>query len=164
MMISSVRRIVAILIAVVWGILASTQALAQFPVYWVPSGSGDYNNGNNWSDEPDPLIGRGAIPDGPSLGEFASISHNGTAIVSSAIGTDPGGVVLGELAGGTGTLSITGGSLTSVAVAPTNTGNIEVGRAGRGYLNVSGGTLTAPGLAVAGEDLATGSGRECRQF
>ena len=103
--------------------IASGTARA-FDVFWLPAGTADWNNVNNWAD----TVGgapRGFVPSS-ALEDVANINNGGTATLTAAAGDTPGGVVLGAAAADSGTLSISSaGSLTSVVSASTN----EIGRA-----------------------------------
>jgi hypothetical protein len=138
-----------VLTLVVAASVGSIRESYGFDVYWLPAGSSDWNNGNNWSD----AVGgfpRGSVPSA-DFEEVAVINTGGTATLTSAAGDVVGGVVLGASPTDVGTLSISsGGSLTS-AVSSTTNGNVAVGDFGVGVLNVSGtGSLTAPTLSVGG--------------
>ncbi len=117
---------------------------AQNVVNWnVPSGNWDVPG--NW----DP----GNLPD-TTFDELANVSNGGTATVSSTISIQPGQVVLGELAGQSGTLNIANLGSLSVAFTEGNATNaaVEVGRAGTGHLVVQpGGSLSARTLTAGGE-------------
>jgi hypothetical protein len=116
-------------------------ALGQGPVdvLWVPTGTGDYNTGTNWSG-----ASFGGVPQA-IFEERAVIINGGTATLSAPGADMPGGVSLGQapVAGtvGTGTLTINaGGSLESVA-SPNTNGNVVVGAStGTGTLNMTGGS------------------------
>jgi PEP-CTERM motif len=130
--------------------------LGNFPVYWLPAGSSNYNTGANWSNTPGGAP-RGTEPDA-AFEEVGVIDNGGTATFSAPVTTSAGGFVLGQTAGQTGALGIsTGGSFTSVTSASTD-GIMHVGNGGRGYLNMTGGSLSAVGLVTAGENVTTGSG------
>src|SRR5262245_8721685 len=103
-------------------------AHAQNIVNWnVPSG--DWAVASNWD--------TGNLPD-TGFDELANISNGGTATVSSPVSVQPGQVVLGELAGQSGTLNIANGGSLTVAITGGNASNaaVEVGRAGTGHLVV----------------------------
>ena len=131
-------------IAIVIVAACAQTALAQNPVNWnVPSGNwsvpGNWNTGN--------------VPD-TNFDELANISNGGTALVTSPVSTGPGQVVLGQLAGESGTLNIGNGGNLPVTFTTGNVTNagVNVGQAGTGHLIVQpGGTLTARTLTVAGE-------------
>ena len=119
-------------------------AYAQNVVNWnVPSGNWDVPG--NWD--------TGNLPD-TAFDELANVSNGGTATVSSSVSSQPGQVVLGELAGQSGTLNIANGGSLTVAITAGNATNaaVEVGRAGTGHLVVQpGGSLSARTLTVGGE-------------
>ena len=119
-------------------------ALAQNPVNWaVPTGN--WIDPGNWD--------TGVIPD-TTFDELANVSNGGTATVSSLVSEQPGQIVLGQLAGESGTLNIAdGGSLTvTFTTGNVTSGGVNVGQAGTGHLLVQpGGSLAARTLTVAGE-------------
>jgi hypothetical protein len=123
--------------------VCSQTALAQNPVNWsVPTG--DWTVGGNWD--------TGTVPD-TNFDELANVSNGGTATVSSPVSTGPGQVVLGQLAGESGTLTIANGGILPVTFTAGNVSNggINVGQAGTGHLIVQpGGTLTARTITAAG--------------
>jgi hypothetical protein len=129
-------------------------ANADFPVYWLPTGTSNWNTATNWS------YTEGGAPraeGAPSLTfeEFGVINNGGTASLAAAIVQDTGGVELGQAATDSGTLSIGSGGVFRALNLPapnTSRGNVSVGVAGTGTLNVSGtGSLTATTLSVAGQ-------------
>jgi hypothetical protein len=118
----------------------------QTPFYWVPDDA-DYNDfdGSVWD------LG---IPPDTNFDEVATISNGGVARVTTTLVTSPAQVVLGELAGESGALSIESGGTMSVLVTPGNVtnGGINVGLGGTGVLNVlPGGTLSAGHITLGGE-------------
>jgi hypothetical protein len=119
-------------------------SLAQNPVIWnVPNG--DWAVGGNWDTED--------VPD-TNFDEQAIVSNGGTATVSSVVGIDPGEVVLGQLAGQSGTLNIANGGTLAVTFTAGNLTNaaVNVGQDGTGHLMVQpGGSLSARSMSVAGE-------------
>jgi hypothetical protein len=125
-------------------IAACTQAaLAQNPVSWTAA-TGNWSAPGNWD--------TGSVPD-TSFDELANISNGGTAMVSSPVAIGPGQVVLGQLAGESGTLNIgNGGSLpVTFTTGNVSNGGVNVGQVGTGHLIVQpGGTLTARTITVAG--------------
>ncbi len=131
-------------IAIVIVAACAQTTLAQNPVNWnVPSG--DWSVPGNWD--------TGNVPD-TNFDELANISNGGTALVTSPISIGPGQVVLGQLAGESGTLNIGNGGNLPVTFTTGNVtnGGVNVGQAGTGHLIVQpGGTLTARTLTVAGE-------------
>jgi hypothetical protein len=140
--------------AVALGVGIGTQAAnADFPVYWLPTGTSNWNTATNWS------YTEGGAPraeGAPSLTfeEFGVINNGGTASLTAAIVQDAGGVELGQAATDSGTLSIGPGGVFRALTLPapnTSRGNVSVGVAGTGTLNVTGtGSLTAATLSVAG--------------
>jgi hypothetical protein len=119
-------------------------ARAQNIVNWnVPSG--DWDVSSNWD--------TGNVPD-TDFDELAIVSNGGTATVSSPVSIQPGQIVLGELAGQSGTLNIANGGSLTVAFTEDNLTNasVEVGRAGTGHLVVQpGGSISSRTLTVGGE-------------
>ena len=160
--------------ALVAGLLMAAGTGAQaadfFANSWNNAGSsGNWSDGTNWL----LVSGFQGMPDGEGFSEFAVINNGGLATVNSAIGTSPLALYIGERAGDSGSLNITGGSLSVLDfgvlpaefvaeavdsnVRPASPGTadtvgmIVVGLGGNGNLNVSGGTLTTSrGIIVSG--------------
>lgn len=121
--------------------LSAVRSAQAFDILWVPAGSSGWNTGANWS--------LGAVPEA-AFEEVGVINNGGTATLATPISAPVGGVALGQTATDSGTLSIsTGGVFTSLASASTD-GIVNVGVAGTGTLNVTGGSLSAVGLNVGG--------------
>lgn len=137
---------------------SSTQAI---DAYWDQSFDNDYSVPSNWD--------AGVLPSS-SFDEIAVIGTDdplgaliGVSNVDSIIGTNPGGVILGQGVGTSGTLNINSGGNLIVENGPTTSGNMNVGGggAGTGILNVfSGGQLTAEALltSAASGNTITASG------
>jgi hypothetical protein len=123
-----------------------------------------WNTAGNWNQggvpQANPFLEVGVVGTSASGGVV-----DGVANITAPVTTQSGGLVLGQTAGSTGTLNISGtGTLTNVVYTPAlpaspTPGTAIIGAAGRGYLNVSGGTFAAVNMTVGGEDIATGSGR-----
>ena len=120
-------------------------ALGQSAVQWNVAGPANWTS-SSWLS--------GAPPEA-SFDEFAVIDNAGIAFVQNTP-LSPGGVILGDTGGGSGTLEIrSGGNLvvTKNTVNPPGivNGGITVGNAGRGTLTIlSGGSLTAESINSGG--------------
>jgi hypothetical protein len=114
-----------------------------FDVLWLPAGTSGWNSPANWTG--------GFVPAAASE-EVGVINNGGTATLSTAIADIAGGVVLGQAAADSGTLSISSGGAFVSQVSSTTNGVVAVGVAGTGTLNVNGtGSLAAAGLTVGGQ-------------
>lgn len=163
------KMLTAALLSAVCG---TAHAQEFFANGWNNTGSGDWSTGSNWL----LVSGTQDIPSS-EFSEFAVINNGGTANVASAISNAPLALFIGEVAGQSGTLNISSGSLSIIAdniltaeftaaaesrpaVAGTagQIGRLIVGLGGTGNLNVSGGTLNvANGLTVSGAQGGTGT-------
>ncbi|MCO6043680.1 hypothetical protein NG895_07155 [Aeoliella sp. ICT_H6.2] len=113
--------------------------LAQVEINWVGADGAAYNVDSNWDFE-----GFGGVP-GIVPGDIAVIGNatqlTGVANLNSNP-LSPAGLILGNVADSSGTLNMTGGSLT-VEVQSGTAGRIWVGAGGTGTLNLSGGSLNS---------------------
>ncbi len=128
--------------AVLWLMASAGPALAQFNVAWNTT-TGAYSTGANWL---------GGSPPVANFDDVGVINNGGTAQVADAP-VSPGGIILGQAAGNSGTLEIrSGGNLSVVNGAGGGaSGAVAVGQSGVGTLNVlQGGTLTANSLSSGG--------------
>jgi hypothetical protein len=133
---------------VVAAIGLATTANAQNPIDWAVA-DGEYNVSTNWNPATVPST---------EFDEFANISNGGVARLSSVSVNDPGQVILGSMAGESGTLRIeNGGDLTLTFVeANLSTAGVDVGLGGSGTLELlPGGSLTAAYLTLGGEGGST---------
>lgn len=122
---------------------ASMPRAQAFDIPWLPTGTSGWNTTANWT---------GGFVPAASAEEVGVINNGGTATLSAPIADNAGGVVLGQAAADSGTLSITAGGAFVSVTSPSTNGVVAVGLAGTGTLNVSGtGSLTAVGLTVAGQ-------------
>jgi hypothetical protein len=142
------RRLVAVAVLVGANVTLPPRARA-FDVFWLPTGSANYNDINNWADT-EGGIPRGYLPLG-AFEDAAVINNGGTATLSTAVAEAPGGITLGQAAANSGALTISAGGVMTSIVGATVNGNVVVGQAGTGTLNITGnGSLTAPGFSVGG--------------
>jgi hypothetical protein len=121
--------------------------------YWQVA-SGNWTTTTNWS--------RGVLPDGQDVSgdDFAVIGGTngpngisvGAATVNTNVGPMPGGVILGNAAADSGTLTIdSGGTLTVADTDFDGDGRMQVGSAGTGTLVVNrGGMLSAVSITSGG--------------
>jgi hypothetical protein len=114
------------------------RAYGQATYQWVTPGMGNWTNGANWSG--------GFAPEAP-LNEVGIIQNGGTAIVTTAVATGPGGLTLGQFGGNTGRLEVHSGGVLNIAQGTdgVTAGALAVGQnQGSGSVEVqSGGQLTA---------------------
>ncbi|MBN1851200.1 MAG: hypothetical protein JW829_00690, partial [Pirellulales bacterium] len=134
----------AFVFSMLFAVLLTRPVWAQSTINWiVPNGS--WTEGSNWDS--------GFVPD-TFLDEIANISNAGTAEVDSDVFEQPGQIILGQLAGETGTLNIANGGQLAVAYTANNisSASVDIGQAGTGHLIVEpGGSLAARTLNLAGE-------------
>jgi autotransporter family porin len=137
--------------AIVLGTAAAFAPAARaFDVFWLPTGSADWNGVNNWSDTAGGAP-RGNVP-GAAFEEQGIINNGGTATLGSAISEITGAAILGQAAADSGTLTINSGGVFTAATSPSTNGSVTVGVAGTGTLNVNGtGSLTAVALNIGGQ-------------
>lgn len=101
-------------------------------VTWINLGTGNWTDGANWD---------GGRPPGPGItNEVAVIDNGGTAVIDGSQNVSAGSVSIADTTGSSGTLQISGGSLTNTFA------NISIGgsggvNGGRGVLNQSGGSV-----------------------
>ena len=93
--------------------------------------TGDWTTGGNWG---------GTVP---GVGDIARVNNSGTAQLSAAVTVDK--LYLGNSGGHVGTVEVSSGSL-DVTVSD----GFYIGDAGTGTLNISGGTVTAPDVVRIG--------------
>ena len=84
--------------------------------------------------------------------EYLVVAAGGTLNVVGAGGTASGQINLGYQAGAVAALNINGG--TAIVAGP-----VHVGWGGDGTVTINGGSLTARAIDIAGDPIATGSGR-----
>jgi hypothetical protein len=129
---------------VVLGLMAvAGPASAQFNIAWNAT-TGAYSTGANWL---------GGSPPVADFDDVGVINNGGTAQVADAP-VSPGGIILGQAAGNSGTLEIRSGGHLSVVngAGGAASGAVVVGQSGLGSLNVlRGGTLTANSLSSGGD-------------
>ena len=114
-----------------------------FDILWLPAGTSGWNSPANWTG--------GFVPSG-AVEEVGVINNGGTATLLTPIADIAGGVVLGQGAADSGTLSISSGGAFVSEVSSTTNGVVAVGAAGTGTLNVNGtGSLAAAGLTIGGQ-------------
>ena len=121
------------------GPVASSQTLDN----WI-GGTGAWDAPANWST---------SFPPDSTFDEVGNISNGGTAQVNAPVATPPGRVVLGRLAGETGTLVVgNGGQITALSVPGNQSnGEFQVGASGVGLMTVQpGGSITGNSLNVGG--------------
>lgn len=134
------RRLAWLLVGVC--VAGSAARVVAVDVLWTGAGgNNNWNTGGNWTG--------GFVPEA-EFEEVAVINNGGTAFVN--VGTTPNaaGLVLGQLAGESGTVQIlSGGALTLVDSTGAPTGTANIGLAGIGTLDVRrGGTFTTTLLDV----------------
>ena len=130
------------LLVMLLAVASARPATAQNIVDWIVT-TGNWDTGANWSS---------GLPPDLTFDETANISNGGTATVNSLIGTQPGQIILGRLAGQTGALTIANNGNLTAAFFPGNVSNggVNVGQAGAGVLTVQpGGSLAARTITVA---------------
>ncbi|MCA9260616.1 MAG: PEP-CTERM sorting domain-containing protein [Planctomycetales bacterium] len=140
---SALRRAVASTAALLVVGAAPLVAHAQTYNSWT-AGTANWNIDLNWDVEFQPDF---------TFDEVANISNGGTALVTSAIATSPGQIVLGRETGETGSVIIQNGGSLSVKFVDGNVSNggIDVGAAGTGSLTIlPGGSLEGRALRVPG--------------
>ena len=143
------RRQVAVLSVVLmigWFVATPRQAFATSRT-WLLSGTGDWNSGENWSD--------GLVP---SSSNNAFVDNGGTVNVPEGVSGTASTLYLGYK--GTGSLSLTGGSLktangcylgynpgssgtATITSGTWNAGCFYVGNSGAGTLNINGGLVSS---------------------
>ena len=117
--------------------LGSVANVVAIDAPWVPAGAANWNVGNNW--------GNTVVPNIPDDNRPV-VNNGGTAQITTAV-PNVAGLVLGQNAGDTGTVELTGaaGDLTVVNdPAATGGGVVTVGTLGTGTLRIAGGTGIAP--------------------
>lgn len=128
-----------------------SQAHAQAPTIWLPTGPGDFMLNENWSDNVPQMEGWGNT-------SFFAINSGGEAQLSVSHEVSSG--QLGQTSGQSGILTLQTGSnliLKRNDLENDVYGTVYVGVAGQGTLNLSGGTLTSVDLRVASASGGTGS-------
>ena len=142
----------SVILAAMLGLTTTTvQAQdAPFRTNWNVA-TGNWNVNASWLS----AGGNPFVPAGPEFGEYASISNGGIATLDATDGAVPmpAFVMIGEEAGESGTLNVSGGTLTTSDSDLLIDGHvyrefIVVGGLGSGILNQSGGTINTSSLTV----------------
>jgi hypothetical protein len=127
-----------------WFVIACLPSPASaLDVLWDGSvGDNNWNTAGNWASD--------FVPEADPFEEVAVINNGGTARISVNTTPAAAGLILGQLAGDSGTVQIlSGGSLTLVDSTGAPTGTANIGLAGTGTLDVRrGGSLTTTLLDV----------------
>jgi hypothetical protein len=134
-------RAAAALVGAASLLLTHLERAAAIDNPWLPA-SGAWNDVANWAN--------GVVPNAAG-DQLPVISNDGVATLNVLAMSTVDGLILGQIAGTTGTLEIGAGGTLSVindtpAILNDGDGSVIVGQAGNGTLRMTGGTLAAVGV------------------